>query len=121
MFEVGFTEILLISVLALVVLGPEKLPRVAAQVGRWMGRARSMARQFREQLEDEVNVAGAAEDPSPEVRPVQPDSTATAAGAAGAAAAGAAAGRWPTSATGADASPPPMYSDTPGYDVAAAS
>jgi sec-independent protein translocase protein TatB len=57
MFEVGFTEILLISVLALVVLGPEKLPRVAAQLGRWMGRARTMARQFREQLEDEVQLA----------------------------------------------------------------
>jgi sec-independent protein translocase protein TatB len=57
MFEVGFTEILVISVLALVVLGPEKLPRVAAQIGRWVGRARSMARQFREQLEEEVQVA----------------------------------------------------------------
>lgn len=54
MFEVGFTELLLIFGLALVVLGPEKLPRVAAQVGRWIGRAKSMARQFREQLEDEA-------------------------------------------------------------------
>ena len=44
MFEVGFTEILVISVLALVVLGPEKLPRVAAQIGKWVGRARSMDR-----------------------------------------------------------------------------
>ena len=57
MFEVGFTEILVISVLALVVLGPEKLPRVAAQIGKWIGRARAMARQFREQLEDEVQLA----------------------------------------------------------------
>ena len=57
MFEVGFTELLVIFVLALVVLGPEKLPRLAAQVGRWIGRARSMAKQFRDQLEDEVNVA----------------------------------------------------------------
>lgn len=57
MFEVGFTEILVISVLALVVLGPEKLPRVAAQIGKWVGRARAMARQFREQLEDEVQLA----------------------------------------------------------------
>lgn len=57
MFEVGFTEILVISVLALVILGPEKLPRVAAQIGRWVGRARTMARQFREQLEDEVQLA----------------------------------------------------------------
>jgi sec-independent protein translocase protein TatB len=54
MFEVGFSEILVIFVLALVVLGPEKLPKVAAQVGRWVGRARGMARQFREQLEEEV-------------------------------------------------------------------
>jgi sec-independent protein translocase protein TatB len=57
MFEVGFTELLVIFVLALVVLGPEKLPRLAQQVGRWIGRARAMAKQFREQLEDEVNLA----------------------------------------------------------------
>jgi sec-independent protein translocase protein TatB len=56
MFDIGFSEVLLIFVLALVVLGPEKLPKVAAQVGRWIGRARGMARQFREQLEEEVNL-----------------------------------------------------------------
>lgn len=56
MLDIGFSEILLIFVLGLIVLGPEKLPRVAAQVGRWIGRARSMARQFREQLEEEVTV-----------------------------------------------------------------
>jgi sec-independent protein translocase protein TatB len=53
-FEVGFTELLLIFALALIVLGPERLPRVASQVGRWIGRARAMARQFREQLEEEA-------------------------------------------------------------------
>jgi sec-independent protein translocase protein TatB len=57
MFEVGFSELLVIFVLALVVLGPERLPRLAQQVGRWIGRARAMAKQFREQLEDEVNIA----------------------------------------------------------------
>ena len=56
MFEVGFGELLVICVLALVVLGPERLPKVARQVGRWVGRARSMARQFREQLEEEVDL-----------------------------------------------------------------
>ncbi len=56
MFDIGFSEILLIFVLALVVLGPEKLPKVASQVGRWVGRARGMARQFREQLEEEVTL-----------------------------------------------------------------
>lgn len=56
MFEVGFSELLLISVVALIVLGPERLPKLVAQVGRWVGKARSMARQFREQLESEVNL-----------------------------------------------------------------
>jgi len=69
MFEVGFSEILLISILALVVLGPEKLPRVAAQLGRWMGRARTMARQFRDQLEDEVQLADIATKPKPGTTP----------------------------------------------------
>jgi sec-independent protein translocase protein TatB len=56
MFDIGFSKIVLIFLLALIVLGPEKLPKVAAQVGRWVGRARGMARQFREQLEEEVNL-----------------------------------------------------------------
>jgi sec-independent protein translocase protein TatB len=56
MFEVGFSELLLISVIALVVLGPERLPKLVGQVGRWVGKARGMARQFREQLESEVNL-----------------------------------------------------------------
>ena len=47
---------LIIFVLALIVLGPEKLPRVVTEIGRWMGRARAMARQFREQLEEEVQL-----------------------------------------------------------------
>jgi len=55
MFDIGFSEILVIFVLALIVLGPEKLPRVVREVGRWVGRARAMARQFQEQLEDEVD------------------------------------------------------------------
>lgn len=55
MFEVGFTELLLIFALALIVLGPEKLPKLAQQVGRWVGRARAMARQFRDQLEEEAS------------------------------------------------------------------
>ena len=56
MFEVGFTEIVLILGLALLVLGPEKLPGLAQKVGRWTGRARSMARQLRTQLEQEVTL-----------------------------------------------------------------
>jgi sec-independent protein translocase protein TatB len=55
MLDFGFSEILLTSAIALVVLGPERLPRVARQVGNWMGRARAMARQLSEQLEREVS------------------------------------------------------------------
>lgn len=77
MFDIGFSEVLVIFVLALVVLGPEKLPKVAAQVGRWIGRARGMARQFREQLEEEVNLeevrrSQAARTPPPPVEPEPP-------------------------------------------------
>jgi sec-independent protein translocase protein TatB len=56
MFDIGFSEIVVIFVLALIVLGPEKLPRVVREVGRWVGRARAMARQFQEQLEEEVDL-----------------------------------------------------------------
>jgi sec-independent protein translocase protein TatB len=56
MFEGRFGELLVIFVLALVILGPEKLPKVVAELGRWIGRARTMARQFREQLEEEVRL-----------------------------------------------------------------
>ncbi len=71
MFDFGFSEILLVFVLALIVLGPEKLPGVVRRVGRWVGRARAMARQFQEQLEEEIDLEGrrrpAAPDPaSPE-------------------------------------------------------
>jgi len=86
-FEIGFSELLLIAVLGLVVLGPERLPKVAAQIGRWMGRARSMARQFREQLEEEVSVDVTTTRRKPSV----PPASAAARAAAGAAATGAAA------------------------------
>jgi sec-independent protein translocase protein TatB len=64
MFEVGFTEIILIFGIALLVLGPARLPKLAADIGRWAGRARSMARQLRSQLEQETQFDPLA-DPSP--------------------------------------------------------
>lgn len=56
MFDFGFSELLVICVVALVVLGPTRLPGLVRKVGRWVGKARSMARDFREQLENEVNL-----------------------------------------------------------------
>jgi sec-independent protein translocase protein TatB len=55
MFEVGFTEIVLILGIALLVLGPARLPKLAADVGRWAGKARAMARQLKSQLEQEAS------------------------------------------------------------------
>src|SRR5277367_5207568 len=76
MFGVDFSEIALIFLIALVVLGPAKLPQVAATVGRWIGRARLMARQFRDQLEQEANTLRDATDvrsrPAPPPRPSAP-------------------------------------------------
>ncbi len=77
---VDFPEVVIIFGVALVVLGPKKLPGTAAQVGRWVGRARAMARQFRDQLEQEVGAVESALDvnakPSPSRKPAaqsQPD------------------------------------------------
>lgn len=52
----SFPHIALIFLVALIVLGPQKMPKLVAQVGRWAGKARAMARQFREQLETEINL-----------------------------------------------------------------
>ena len=72
-------------------LGPEKLPRVVSEVGRWVGRARAMARQFREQLEEEVQLEEArkaqtarADPPPPPTSPPDTFSHAHASDATGA-------------------------------------
>jgi sec-independent protein translocase protein TatB len=111
MFGMGFSEILLIFVIALVVLGPQKLPKVVAQVGRWAGKARAMARQFREQLENEINLdelsktgtKPAQKTPAPDeyTAPTWPPGAATPA----------------ADATAAEAAPPPAATDaTPAVD-----
>ena len=54
----GFSspEFLLIVVLALVVLGPKRLPEIANKVGSWVGQARRMTRVMRRQLEEELEI-----------------------------------------------------------------
>jgi sec-independent protein translocase protein TatB len=47
MFDIGYSELLVIAVVALIVIGPKDLPRVMRTVGNWVGRARGMARHFR--------------------------------------------------------------------------
>lgn len=55
MFDASFPELLVVFVIGLIVLGPERLPKVARSVGQWVGRARSMFAQVRSELEREAN------------------------------------------------------------------
>jgi sec-independent protein translocase protein TatB len=100
MFEVGFSEMLLIAVLALVVLGPERLPRVAAQMGRWVGRARAMARQFREQLEEEASLEATTRRPNAAGASSSDYSANTSAGSSSSTPAGGSSGEHAASTTG---------------------
>ncbi len=56
MFDIGFWELLLISVVGLVVLGPERLPVAIRNVSRWVNAARSMATSVRTELEQELKI-----------------------------------------------------------------
>jgi Tat protein translocase TatB subunit len=65
MFDVGFMELVLISVIGLLVLGPQRLPKVAAEIGKWVGRARRTATQLRRQLEREIELSELQTPPPP--------------------------------------------------------
>lgn len=54
MFDIGFSELLLIAVVALVVLGPERLPKAARFAGLWVRRARQQWESVKQELENEL-------------------------------------------------------------------
>jgi sec-independent protein translocase protein TatB len=54
-FDIGFTELLLIGVIALVVLGPERLPHAVRTASRWLAKIRSMFNQVKDQIEKELD------------------------------------------------------------------
>ena len=55
MFDIGFGELLLIAVVALVVLGPERLPKAARFAGLWVRRARNQWDSVKQELERELH------------------------------------------------------------------
>lgn len=57
MFDVGFWEILLILVLALVIIGPERLPGAARKAGFFVGKARRYIEGVRSEVEQELDVS----------------------------------------------------------------
>jgi sec-independent protein translocase protein TatB len=54
MFDIGLTELIVLAIIALVVLGPEKLPHAARMAGAWMGRIRRMIINVQADIESEV-------------------------------------------------------------------
>jgi sec-independent protein translocase protein TatB len=56
MSSIGLSEWVLLALIGLIVLGPERLPRIANQLGNWIGQARRMTRVMRRQLEEELNL-----------------------------------------------------------------
>ena len=54
MFDIGFLELLICGVIALLVLGPERLPAAARAAGRWVGGARRMVSQFTSELDRQL-------------------------------------------------------------------
>ncbi|MEE3000044.1 MAG: Sec-independent protein translocase protein TatB [Pseudomonadota bacterium] len=54
MFDIGWTEITFIIIFAIIVIGPKELPRVLRTVGQWIGKAKSMTREFRGHVDDMI-------------------------------------------------------------------
>ena len=52
MFDIGWSEMAIIFLIALIIIGPKDLPRVARTVGKWTGKARAMARDFQRSIDD---------------------------------------------------------------------
>lgn len=55
MFDIGFWELLLIAVVALVVVGPERLPRLIRVTGLWIGRANASLQSIRREISRELD------------------------------------------------------------------
>jgi sec-independent protein translocase protein TatB len=52
MFDIGWSEMAVIMLVALIVIGPKDLPRLARTLGQWVAKGRAMAREFQRSLED---------------------------------------------------------------------
>ena len=57
MFDVGFWEIAIIALIALIILGPERLPRAARTVGLWVGKARRTLSEVKRDIDRELDAS----------------------------------------------------------------
>ena len=53
MFEVGFSELVMVTLVALLVIGPEKLPKVARMAGFWLGKAKRTVEAVKQEINEE--------------------------------------------------------------------
>src|SRR6266478_8726326 len=61
MFDIGWSEFVVIAVVALIAIGPKELPGVLRMVGQWMGKMRRMAAEFQGQFQDAMREAEMAD------------------------------------------------------------
>jgi len=57
MFDIGFSEIVLIAVIALLVVGPQEFPALVRNIGSWLGKARQFMGAVKTEFEREINKA----------------------------------------------------------------
>lgn len=117
MFDIAPTELLIVAVVALLVIGPKDLPLVMRKVGQWAGKARGVARQFRSGFDAMVREAELEEmekkwrAENERIMREHPTPPVAESGVSPPPAAGGEAS--PTPATGSEASPPAVASDAP--------
>ncbi len=58
MLDIGWWELVVVAMIALIVVGPKDLPRILRVIGQWAGKARAMAREFQGSIDDMVREAG---------------------------------------------------------------
>ncbi len=61
MFDIGWSELVVIAVVALIAIGPKELPGVLRMVGQWVGKARKMAGEFQGQFQEAMREAEMAD------------------------------------------------------------
>ncbi|MGB3446013.1 MAG: Sec-independent protein translocase protein TatB [Xanthobacteraceae bacterium] len=61
MFDIGWSELVVIGVVALIVIGPKELPGVLRMIGQWMGKVRRMASEFQGQFNEAMREAEMAD------------------------------------------------------------
>ncbi|MCR4301210.1 MAG: Sec-independent protein translocase protein TatB [Sulfuricaulis sp.] len=61
MFDIGFSELVAVGLIALIVLGPKRLPEVARTAGRWMGQLRRFITDVKQDIDREVRSEDLAE------------------------------------------------------------